>query len=149
MSAVRPILCLCLTSLMKSAPAADQEATVRTLDISPKPIHDDESVLYDYDIVYVRARRAGDKVHKRFYTDIAAPVPLEPAADLNGETVHESGQLLSIKNDPNYNESRPRAVVPYKRPMASTSRIRSHGWPTTAIARIPPCFPGKADPTLS
>ena len=27
---------------------------------------------YDYDIVYVRAQRAGDKVHKRFYTDFSA-----------------------------------------------------------------------------
>jgi hypothetical protein len=26
-------------------------------------------VRYDYDIVYVRAKRAGDKVHKRYYTD--------------------------------------------------------------------------------
>jgi hypothetical protein len=41
-----------------------------------------KSVKYDYDIVYVRARRAGDKVHKRFYTDIATPVTLEPGADL-------------------------------------------------------------------
>src|SRR4029434_5537850 len=47
-----------------------------------KPIASDPSVGYDYDIAYVRARRAGDEVHKRFYTDIAAPVYLEPGADL-------------------------------------------------------------------
>ena len=40
------------------------------------------SVKYDYDIVYVRAQRAGDKVHKRFYTDFSQPVTLEPGADL-------------------------------------------------------------------
>src|SRR5262249_3533531 len=37
---------------------------------------------YDYDIVYVRAKRAGDKVHKRFYTDFSQPVTMEPGADL-------------------------------------------------------------------
>src|SRR4051794_34484501 len=42
----------------------------------------DKTVKYDYDIVYVRARRDGDKVHKRYYTDIATPVTLEPGADL-------------------------------------------------------------------
>ena len=36
----------------------------------------------DYDIVYVRARREGDKVHKRFYTDFSQPVTMEPGADL-------------------------------------------------------------------
>src|SRR6266436_5878180 len=45
-------------------------------------ISTDKTVKYDYDIVYVRARRAGDKIHKRFYTDIATPVTLEPGADL-------------------------------------------------------------------
>ncbi len=42
----------------------------------------DPSVKVDYDIVYVRAGRAGDKVHKRFYTDFSAPVTMEPGADL-------------------------------------------------------------------
>jgi hypothetical protein len=45
-------------------------------------IASDSSVRYDYDIVYVRAQRVGDRVHKRFYTDIAAPVTMEPNADL-------------------------------------------------------------------
>lgn len=42
----------------------------------------DKSVQLDYDIVYVRAKRAGDKIHKRFYTDFSTPVTLEPGADL-------------------------------------------------------------------
>src|SRR5438874_396660 len=42
----------------------------------------DPSVKYDFDIVYVRARRAGDKTHKRFFTDFSSPVTLEPGADL-------------------------------------------------------------------
>jgi hypothetical protein len=42
----------------------------------------DKSIKYDYDIVYVRSLRAGDKVHKRFFTDFSSPVTLEPGADL-------------------------------------------------------------------
>ena len=42
----------------------------------------DPSVRYDYDIVYVRAPRAGDEIHKRFYTDFSQPVTMEPGADL-------------------------------------------------------------------
>ena len=42
----------------------------------------DKSIKYDYDIVYVRAGRAGDKVHKRYYTDFSQPVTMEPGADL-------------------------------------------------------------------
>jgi hypothetical protein len=45
-------------------------------------ISTDKTVRYDFDIVYVRAPRAGDKVHKRFYTDFSSPVTLEPGADL-------------------------------------------------------------------
>src|SRR5205814_2921803 len=32
-----------------------------------------------------------------------------------GKPIDEPGQMLLIKNDPNYNEQWPRAVVPYKR----------------------------------
>lgn len=45
-------------------------------------ISTDKTVKLDYDIVYVRAKRAGDKVHKRFFTDFSTPVTLEPGADL-------------------------------------------------------------------
>jgi hypothetical protein len=45
-------------------------------------ISTDKSVRYDYDIVYVRAPRAGDSVNKRFYTDFSQPVTMEPGADL-------------------------------------------------------------------
>jgi hypothetical protein len=64
------------------AAAENDEDTVGPLDITPQPVATDGSVRYDYDIVYVRARRAGDKVHKQFCTDIAAPVTLEPGANL-------------------------------------------------------------------
>lgn len=54
----------------------------RRLNVTPPHISTDKSVRYDYDIVYVRARRAGDDVHKRFYTDFSQPVTMEPGADL-------------------------------------------------------------------
>src|SRR5262245_43358982 len=40
------------------------------------------AVKDDYDIVYIRAGRAGDKVHKRYFTDFSQPVTMEPGADL-------------------------------------------------------------------
>src|SRR4029077_3194863 len=52
------------------------------IDVNVPAIATDKSIKYDYDIVYVRAPRAGDKVHKRFYTDFSSPVTLEAGADL-------------------------------------------------------------------
>src|SRR5262245_20194694 len=49
--------------------------------VVPK-IATDPAVRYDYDIAYVRAPRAGDEKHKRFYTDFSQPVTMEPGADL-------------------------------------------------------------------
>ncbi len=62
-------------------------------------IASDKSVAYDYDIVYVRAKRAGDKVHKRFYTDFSSPVTMEPGADLM--LLHPNGteELLAEGGD--------------------------------------------------
>ena len=37
----------------------------------------DKDLKIDYDIAYVRAKRAGDKVHKRFFTDFSSPVTME------------------------------------------------------------------------
>ncbi len=52
------------------------------LDTNVPHVRTDKSVKLDYDIVYVRAHRAGDKTHKRFYTDFSQPVTMEPGADL-------------------------------------------------------------------
>ena len=52
------------------------------LNITVPHVRTDKSVKLDYDIVYVRALRAGDKVHKRYYTDFSQPVTMEPGADL-------------------------------------------------------------------
>jgi hypothetical protein len=79
-----PSLLVVLASLAVAAPPAKKEETLykETLNVNPPHISTDKAVKYDYDIVYVRAKRAGDKIHKRFYTDIATPVTLEPGADL-------------------------------------------------------------------
>jgi len=52
------------------------------LNVKIPSITTDKSVKYDFDIVYVRAKRAGDKIHKRFYTDFSQPVTMQPGADL-------------------------------------------------------------------
>jgi hypothetical protein len=72
---------LVLTCAAGSKPG-EEPLFLGRLNVTPPHISTDRSVKYDYDIVYVRARRAGDRVHKRFYTDIATPVTLEPGADL-------------------------------------------------------------------
>jgi len=60
----------------------DKKKYLDPINVNVPHISTDKTVKYDYDIVYIRAQRAGDKVHKRFYTDIATPVTLEPGADL-------------------------------------------------------------------
>jgi hypothetical protein len=52
------------------------------IDVKIPHVSSDPSVKLDYDIVYVRAPRAGDQVSKRFYTDFSHPVTMEPGADL-------------------------------------------------------------------
>src|SRR5262245_21091527 len=52
------------------------------INVTVPNISTDQSISYDYDIVYVRAPRAGDAVHKRYYTDFSQPVTMEPGADL-------------------------------------------------------------------
>ncbi len=76
-----PLLALGIVGLAAAAAEAEELYT-KKLDLNVPHISTDESINYDYDIVYVRARRAGDKVHKRFYTDFSSPVTMEPAADL-------------------------------------------------------------------
>ncbi len=62
-------------------------------------ISTDKAVRYDYDIVYVRALRAGDKQHRRFYTDFSQPVTMEPGADLMLLHPNGSEELLVAGGD--------------------------------------------------
>jgi hypothetical protein len=76
---------LAFLMLITFAPLAAAQETKEYLNpINVKIPHfsTDKSVKIDYDIVYVRAKRAGDNIHKRFYTDFSAPITLEPGADL-------------------------------------------------------------------
>src|SRR4051812_12268176 len=59
-----------------------EEKYLAPINIVVPHVSTDKAVKWDYDIVYVRAPRAGDKVHKRFFTDFSAPVTMEPGADL-------------------------------------------------------------------
>ncbi len=81
------VIGFCFALICGSAPLFSQQKQkeklfLEDIDVNVPHISTDKSVKYDYDIVYVRAQRAGDKVHKRFYTDIATPVYMEPGADL-------------------------------------------------------------------
>ena len=59
-----------------------EEKYLAPIDVVVPKIDTDKTVKYDFDIAYVRARRAGDDTHKRFYTDFSSPVTMEPGADL-------------------------------------------------------------------
>jgi hypothetical protein len=76
------ILGAALAGILPAVQAAPPATSTRRLNVQPRPIASDPSVKYDYDIVYVRARRDGDKVHKRYFPEIAAPGLMEPGADL-------------------------------------------------------------------
>ena len=51
------------------------------IDVEPKPLASDKNVKIDYDIVYVKAPRKGDK-GRTVWADIAHPALTEPNADL-------------------------------------------------------------------
>jgi hypothetical protein len=77
------LLCAVIPLAAVSGRAADREDLhLGTINVEVPHVSSDPSVRLDYDIVYVRAPRAGDRVHKRFYTDFSQPVTMEPGADL-------------------------------------------------------------------
>ncbi|MGH9454074.1 MAG: hypothetical protein ACRD2O_08915, partial [Terriglobia bacterium] len=56
-----------------------------------------------------------------------------------GKPIDEPGQMLLIKNDPNYNEQWPRALVPYKHiyGVDEPSRISSSAYPEDVAKKLP------------
>ncbi len=84
----RPICYLAVFALLPLGLAAlsgqerKEQRFLNPINVEVPHVSTDKSIKYDYDIVYVRAPRAGDKIHKRFYTDFSAPVTLQPGADL-------------------------------------------------------------------
>ncbi len=75
------LLCACLP-LAAFAAEPDEQLFKDPINVDVPHIKTDKTVNYDYDIVYVRADRAGDEIHKRYYTDFSQPVTMEPGADL-------------------------------------------------------------------
>jgi hypothetical protein len=76
------VLALTLAAVPLAGQDRKEKLYLDPINVQVPSIATDPSIRYDYDIVYVRAPRAGDKVHKRFYTDFSQPVTLEPGADL-------------------------------------------------------------------
>ncbi|HEV8377268.1 MAG TPA: hypothetical protein VGP99_00340, partial [Tepidisphaeraceae bacterium] len=68
--------------LVSAAPKESEPLFLDPIDVNVPHISTDKSINYDYDIVYVRAPRAGDTTHKRFWTEIATPVYMQSGADL-------------------------------------------------------------------
>jgi hypothetical protein len=82
----RPILALSplLAILLLSAPLTAGEKELLfpdPINVSPPPIAKDLSVKYDYDIVYVRVPRKGDRAPS-LWTEIAHPALMDPGGDL-------------------------------------------------------------------
>ena len=75
-------LIIAIVPLAVFAQNPDEQLFPDPIDVKVPHIRTDKSVKYDYDIVYVRRDRAGDKMHKRFFTDFSPPVTMEPGADL-------------------------------------------------------------------
>lgn len=80
--------CLILGFVLAGAPAAvalaqklpDKRYT-EALNMNPPHIKTDKSVRYDFDIIYVRAPRAGDKVASK-WAEVGDPRTMEPGSDL-------------------------------------------------------------------
>lgn len=64
-----------------SAQKPNDERFLKDLNVTPPPIATDKSVKYDYDIVYVRAPRRGDK-GRTTWTEIAHPALMDANSDL-------------------------------------------------------------------
>src|SRR6516165_10082978 len=59
----------------------EDQLFLQPINVNPPHISTDKTVQYDYDIVYVRAPRKGDKGRTR-WTEIAHPALMDPGADL-------------------------------------------------------------------
>src|SRR5215467_13226699 len=80
------LLGLCLLSSLAFLPAAlpkpqEEQLFPGRLNVNPPPIAGDKSVKYDYDVVYVRAPRHGDR-GRSLWTEIAHPALMDAGADL-------------------------------------------------------------------
>src|ERR1043166_1508889 len=81
----RTLALVVLVGLATLAAVAQPEEKPRLIlepiNVTPPPIASDKTVQYDYDIVYVRTPRKGDK-GRTLWTEIAHPAIMDPGADL-------------------------------------------------------------------
>jgi hypothetical protein len=73
--------CFLLLAVASSAMAQTKKEPARPLNVNPPPIATDKTVLYDYDIVYVRAPRYGDD-KRPGWAEFSDPTRMEKGADL-------------------------------------------------------------------
>ena len=80
---MRHLSLVCLLSLIAVLPtfAQAKKELPKKLNVNPPHISTDKSVKYDYDIVYVRAPRHGDKQRGK-WAEFSDPTRMEPGADL-------------------------------------------------------------------
>ena len=79
-SRILPLIALALTT--GNAISQEKKLYLDPINVAIPHVSTDPSIKIDYDIIYVRALRAGDKVHKRYFSDFSSPVVIEPGADL-------------------------------------------------------------------
>ncbi len=76
------LLAAALVLVAATAPAENKEPLfLDPIDVHPRPIAQDPSVRYDYDIVYVRTPRRGDE-KPSLWAEIAHPALVDPGGDL-------------------------------------------------------------------
>ena len=80
------LLLACLTPALVLLPRASSRAEeeqlfAKDLAVNPPPLASDKTVKYDYDIVYVRAPRKGDR-GRTIWTEIAHPAMMDPVEAL-------------------------------------------------------------------
>ena len=75
-------LCLLLALGLSVLGDENEPRYMDPINVEVPHVSTDSSITIDYDIVYVRADRAGDDVHKRYFADFSQPVTIEPGADL-------------------------------------------------------------------
>src|SRR5436309_391767 len=76
-----PVLALALLLTPALGQQKKEQLFLDPLNVNPPHIATDKSVKYDYDIVYVRTPRKGDRA-RSLWTEIAHPAIMDPGGDL-------------------------------------------------------------------
>src|SRR5262245_52135806 len=74
-------LIVCTLLIVSVAAKPEERLYSNPLNVNPPHISKAASVQYDYDIVYVRAPRHGDKQGAK-WAEVGHPLSMEPGADL-------------------------------------------------------------------